>query len=207
MEDPERYNAAVDLVDRNVEAGREEKPAFIDSGRSLTYGNLLDGCARMAGLLNELGLRRESRIAMLMLDTVDFPIIFLGTIRAGVVPIPLNTLLPAEQYEYILADCRAEALFVSPELLSTVEPILGNLPFLRHVIVAGEGTHQYHDFSSALEAQTPNASPAGTHADETAFWLYSSGSTGTPKGVLHVQSSAMENGKALRSGCCWLPRR
>lgn len=192
MQHGDHYNAAIDFVDRNVEAGRGDKLAFIDPRRSLTYGDLLDGCGRMAGLLSELGLHQESRVAMLMLDTVDFPVVFLGSIRAGVVPIPINTLLPTEQYEYILADCRAQALFVSAEMLAAVEPILGKLPSLRHVIVAGGDADDHHELALVLEAQRSDAPPARTHADETAFWLYSSGSTGTPKGVMHVQTSAMQ---------------
>ncbi len=191
MDRAQTYNAAVDLLDHNVESGRGDKPAFIDPDRTLTYGALLEDCSRMGGLLEEHGLAGESRIAMLVLDTVDFPVIFLGSIRAGVIPVALNTLLTTEQYEYILADCRAQALFVSAPLLETVGPILDRLPALRHVFVVGGRADGHHDFSATLAAHAIERPPAATHPDETAFWLYSSGSTGAPKGVMHVQTSAM----------------
>ena len=69
--------------------------------------------ARVGPMLAKLGLQREDRVAMIMLDTVDFPVLFWGAIRAGIIPIPLNTLLPVEQFRYILEDSRAKALFVS----------------------------------------------------------------------------------------------
>jgi len=96
------YNAAVDMVDRNVAQGRAAKTAFIDPARKLTYGALADAAARVGPMLERLGLKREDRFAMIMLDTVDFPILFWGAIRAGIIPIPLNTLLPVEQFRYIL---------------------------------------------------------------------------------------------------------
>src|SRR5262249_56521989 len=101
------YNAASDLIDRNIRAGRGDKPAFIDRQRRLSYAELARETARAANLMAGLGLRREDRVALVLLDTVDFPVLFLGAIRAGVVPVPLNTLLTAEQYAYILADTRA----------------------------------------------------------------------------------------------------
>ena len=67
-------------------------------------------------MLAKLGLQREDRVAMIMLDTVDFPVLFWGAIRAGIIPIPLNTLLPVEQFRYILEDSRAKVLFVSAPL-------------------------------------------------------------------------------------------
>ena len=105
-------NACADLVDRNVADGRADKLAFIEAERSLTYGELQQQTCRFARLLARLELRREDRIAMAMLDTLEFPIVFLGAIRAGIVPIPLNTLLTSEQYAYMLADSRAKALVV-----------------------------------------------------------------------------------------------
>ena len=98
----ESYNAAVDMVDRNVAQGRGAKVAFIDSVRRLSYGELAEQCARVAPMLGKLGLQREDRVAMMALDTVDFPVLFWGAVRAGIIPVPLNTLLTAEQYRYIL---------------------------------------------------------------------------------------------------------
>ena len=110
MDYPRDYNAAVEFVDRHAQQGRGDKPAFIDPERTLTYGALRDDCARMGRLLREYRLEAESRVAMLVLYTVDFPVIFLGCIRAGVVPVALNTLLTTDQYEYILGDCCARAV-------------------------------------------------------------------------------------------------
>ena len=101
------YNAVTWLLDRNIEEGRGDKLAFTDTVSELTYRGLQQQSCRVANMLRRLGVRREERVAMIMLDTVDFPAVFLGAIRAGIVPVPLNTLLTSEQYAYVLADCRA----------------------------------------------------------------------------------------------------
>ena len=132
------YNAVTWLLDRNVDEGRGEKLAFTDTVSELTYGALQKQSRRLANLLRRLGVHSEQRVAMIMLDTTDFPVVFLGAMRAGVVPIPLNTLLTADQYAYVLADCRARVLFISEALLPVVKDILGRLPDLAHVIVAGK---------------------------------------------------------------------
>ena len=83
------YNAVTWLLDRNVEQGRGPKLAYTDTTSELTYGALQAQSRRLANLLRRLGVRREERVAMIMLDTIDFPIVFLGAIRAGIVPVPL----------------------------------------------------------------------------------------------------------------------
>src|SRR5690349_6420481 len=103
-------NAVTWFLDRHIDEDRGDAPAFADPHRSVTYAGLAEGSARIAGGLGASAIGRERRLAMLMLDTVDFPALFWGAIRAGVVPIPINTLLPAEQVAYILQDSRAEAL-------------------------------------------------------------------------------------------------
>ena len=135
------YNAVSWLLDRNVDEGRGDKLAFTDTVSELTYVALQTQSRRLANLLRRLGVHSEQRVAMIMLDTIDFPIVFLGAMRAGVVPIPLNTLLTADQYAYVLADCRARVLFISEALLPVVKDIVGRMPDLAHVIVAGNNAH------------------------------------------------------------------
>ena len=183
------YNAANWLLDRNVDEGRGGKLAFTDTVSELTYGELQMQSRRVGNLLRRLGVRREERVAMIMLDTVDFPIVFLGAIRAGVVPVPLNTLLTADQYAYVLADCRARVLFISEALLPVVKDIVGQMPDLDHVIVAGNHAHGHQRLSDVIASESDSFATAATHADEPAFWLYSSGSTGMPKGVRHPHSN------------------
>src|ERR1041384_2373207 len=139
------YNAAVDMVDRNVAEGRGTKTAFIDPKRRLSYGELAEASARVGPMLAKLGLQREDRLAMIMLDTVDFPILFWGAIRAGIIPIPLNTLLPVEQFRYILEDSRAKAVFVSPPFVKTAETAMAGLP-LKTLVVVGDAPGQYPSF-------------------------------------------------------------
>src|ERR1035441_6441393 len=81
------YNAAVDFVDRNVAEGRGDKTAFIDPSRNLTYAELQDAAGRIGPALARLGIEQENRIALVLLDTVEFPILFWGAVRAGVVPV------------------------------------------------------------------------------------------------------------------------
>jgi 4-hydroxybenzoate-CoA ligase len=183
------YNAATWLLDRNVDEGRAGKLAFTDTVSELTYGELQKQTRRLANLLRRLGVRREERVAMIMLDTTDFPIVFLGAIRAGVVPVPLNTLLTSEQYAYVLADCRAKVLFISEALLPVVKDIVGQMPDLEHVVVAGNDAHGHLKLSDEIARESDAFVTAATHSDEPAFWLYSSGSTGMPKGVRHPHSN------------------
>src|ERR1700752_2648212 len=96
------YNAVTWLLDRNVDEGRADKLAFTDTVSELTYGELQQQSCRVANMLRRLGVRREERVAMIMLDTGDFPAGFLGAIRAGSVPGPLTTLLSSDQVVYVL---------------------------------------------------------------------------------------------------------
>src|SRR6516225_1361018 len=183
------YNAVTFLLDRNVDEGRGGKLAYNDTVSELSYGELQKQTRRVANMLRRLGVRREERVAMIMLDTVDFPAVFLGAIRAGIVPVPLNTLLTIDQYAYVLADCRARVLFVSEALFPVVKDIVGRMPDLEHVVVSGKNAFGHKLFADEIARESDGFATASTHADEPAFWLYSSGSTGMPKGVRHLHSN------------------
>jgi 4-hydroxybenzoate-CoA ligase len=190
-------NAADYFVDRHLTEGRGERVAFTDPWRNLTYAQLHEASCRFAAGLQAVGIRREQRIVLLLLDTIDFPIAFWGALRAGVIPVPINTLLPPDAIGYILADSRAAALVVSAPLLDALTDTLGSLADLRQIIVSSpdgatdgpEPEPGVVSFAALLLPGRAVAEPAFCSPDEVAFWLYSSGSTGAPKGARHLHAS------------------
>jgi benzoate-CoA ligase len=189
---PRDYNAAEDLIGRNLAAGRGAKLAYIDDAGQYSYADLAERVNRFGSGLLSLGLRGEERVLMAMLDTIDWPTAFLGAIKAGIVPIAVNTLLTTKDYEFMLADSRARALIVSEALLPQFAPLLGKLPFVRHIIVSGKDANGHIAFRDVLAKGKPDLAPAPTTRDDACFWLYSSGSTGTPKGTVHVHGSLIQ---------------
>jgi benzoate-CoA ligase len=178
MEIPREYNAAVDLIGRNLAAGRGAKTAYIDDSGGCTYAQLAERVDRAANALRSLGIRREERVAIAMLDSADWVALFLGAIKAGIVPVALNTLLTPADYAYQIKDSGAKALFVSDALLKNFESIA---QALEHVVPQSQ-------LGVLLQKQKATAEAAPTTRDDICFWLYSSGSTGAPKGTVHLHS-------------------
>ncbi|HXJ09342.1 MAG TPA: benzoate-CoA ligase family protein [Burkholderiales bacterium] len=181
MDIPRDYNAAADLIERNLAAGRAGKLAYVDDAGQYTFAELDQRVNRFGSGLQALGLQMEDRILIAMHDGVDWPAAFLGAIKAGIIPIAVNTLLTTKDYDYMLSDSRARALVVSEALLPQFKPVLENMPFLKHVLVA--------PFKDVMNRGKPSLKAAPTTRDDACFWLYSSGSTGMPKGTVHVHGS------------------
>jgi len=179
MELPRDYNAAVDLIGRNLAAGRGSKVAYADDTETCTYAQLAERVDRAANLLRSMDIRREDRIGIAMLDSADWVALFLGAIKAGIVPVAMNTLLTRDDYEYQLRDSRARVLFVSEPLLKSFAGL--ECPDLRRVVLHSE-------LKALLAREDPTADAAPTTRDDMCFWLYSSGSTGAPKGTVHLHS-------------------
>jgi benzoate-CoA ligase len=186
---PERMNAAADFVDANVEAGRGGKLAIIDAGdgRSYTYNDVLSGTNRTGNALRSLGVRREERVMMLMLDSAEFVFTFFGAIKIGAVPIPTNTMLIAADYEYLINDSGARVLVISEPLLPLIEPIRTRLRGLEKIIVVGRPADGQLSYREMVDSASAELSPANLSKDDACFWLYSSGTTGFPKGAVHLQ--------------------
>ena len=108
----------------NLDAGRANKPAYIDARGTLTYGQLADRVARFSAALRGLGIRREERVLMALLDTIDWPTAFLGCLKAGIIAVPVNTLLTEDDYRFMLADSRAKCLVVSEALFPKFEKLI-----------------------------------------------------------------------------------
>jgi benzoate-CoA ligase len=185
---PREYNFAADILERNLKAGRADKPVFIDPRGSWTYGQLADRVARFAGILRSLGVRREERVLIALLDTIDWPTAFLGCLRAGIVAVPVNTLMTEDDYRFMLADSRARVLVVSEALYPRFETLIGKAPDLEHVIVSGDSAHGHKRFEDLVSEARAEPHAAPTVRDDIAFWLYTSGSTGKPKGAVHVHA-------------------
>ena len=186
---PRQFNAAHDLLERNINEGRADKIAYIDDNGSYTFQDLVDRANQTANALTDLGLVMEDRLMIIQADTVDFPATFLGAIKAGIIPIAVNTLLTSDDYEFMLDDSRAKALIVSSSFITKLTPAIEKSKYLKHTIVSGEAASPYEHLQTLQRDADRACEPALTSSDDTCFWLYSSGSTGTPKGTVHIHSS------------------
>ena len=187
----ERFNFAQHLIARNTR--HPDKIAYIDDAGLLRYGELAQRVRGLAAALLGAGVRREERVLLLMHDCNDWPVSFLGALYAGIVPVAVNTLLTVDDYVYMLAHSRAQAVLVSAALLPTLQAALAQGPHEVKTIVVSRPTQGLPpdeiDFEDFVSAQPPLALPADTGPDDPGFWLYSSGSTGRPKGALHSHAN------------------
>ena len=189
---PRDYNFAIDLLSK---APRLDKAAYIDPRGTWTYGQLAGRVERFSLALHQCDLRREERVLICLLDTIDWPTAFLGTLHAGMVAVPVNTLFTEDEYAFMLADSRAKALVVSDALYPKFAKAIasGAFPHLQHVIVSGEvpaGLHAHHSLEKLIDGASHRGPyrPPPTTRDDIAFWLYTSGSTGKPKAAVHVHA-------------------
>ncbi|MEZ5176380.1 MAG: benzoate-CoA ligase family protein [Acidimicrobiia bacterium] len=178
------FNVAVPFIDRHTAEGRGSKVAIrTNNGHEVTYAELAEQVNRAGNALAGLGLVPGDRVLMIVKDDPIFYSIFWGAIKAGFVPVPLNTLLRSKDYAFVLEDSGAAALVWSPEYDEEVVPALAAVdPGPAHQLrTTGDGVTAH----SLLAGASDELEPAATTAMDDCFWLYSSGSTGNPKGAVH----------------------
>jgi benzoate-CoA ligase family protein len=171
------YNLASELLDRHLAHGRGGRIALVDDRGPVTWAELTDGAKRAGHALVALGLQPEQRVLLVLLDGREFPAVFLGAIKAGLVPVPVNTMLTSADYSYMVRDSRARVVVVSPPCRAKLEEACADLVPRPTIVEPAD-----------LAVGSPDLSTAPTTADDVAFWLYTSGSTGTPKGAIHLHS-------------------
>ena len=185
---PETFNAADYFVDRHVREGRGAKIAIACGEQQVTYREVAAGITRVgAALRDQLGVRAEDRVLLLLLDGPEFVYTFFGAMHIGAVPVPVNTLWQSPDYQYVLNDSRARVVVVSDALLPLVQAIpRETLPNLEHLVVAGDAPAGTRALADVLDDDVAPTAAAATNRDDPALWLYSSGSTGSPKGCVHL---------------------
>lgn len=187
LEIPQTFNVATYFVDRHLNEGRGPKIAIECGDERVSYGELLERVNRTGNGLKKLGLHREERVALLLFDTPAFAYCFFGAIKAGLIPVALNTLLKPHEYEYMLNDMRARVVVVSEALLPQLAAIpAANLKYLEKIVVSGVAAPGTSSLESLLHGSPAELKAEDTSKDDAAFWLYSSGSTGFPKGCVHL---------------------
>ena len=181
---PDVFNVAVPFIDGHLDDIRAFKPAvvFDDTGETVTYEQLAERVNRCGNLLRTMAGEPEGRVLMVVKDCPEFFYLFWGAIKAGLIPVPVNTLLRADDYRHIIEDSGCAGLVYSPEYRGEVAPAVSQADHQPTFILCTEGPSSVSDM---LEEASPVLQPASTTADSECFWLYSSGSTGRPKGAVH----------------------
>ncbi len=199
---PEEFNVAEYFIDRNLLDGRGEKIAVYYRDEELTYIQVGELVNRAANVFKSVGVQESDRVLLLLLDSPAFVAAFWGAIKLGAVAVPVNTLLAANDYEFLLRDSGARCLVIDRALVEKVAPFISDRAAwrdLKAVYIADQPAGRqsaaglpdqqaaFRNFSDQLARQPAKAAACRTHRDDPAFWLYTSGSTGVPKAAIHLQ--------------------
>ena len=207
VEFPERFRMGDYFLYHNLEEGREGKVCLHFGDETFTYADAARMSDRAGGALRELGVRIEDRVLIVLPDCPEFVWTWFGANRVGAVITMVNPLLPADDYRYYLEYTRARAAVIHESLLENFSRATEGARYLKNVLVVGRERGRFHSFAEVLSAQPDELTPADTHRDDPAIWLFTSGSTGRPKGAVHLQHDLPYNTECYAKGVLGINER
>ena len=183
---PEIFNQAEFLADRHVKEGRGKNAAIYYKDQKITYEEMASMVNRFGNALKGIGVEIENRVLIVLPDCPEFVYAYLGAMKIGAIPIPVNTLASPKDYAFFLEDSRANTLIIGDVLFGKISDILKGRKHLKHIIVVGEKIPGTLSFDDLVASSSAELEAEETTKDDMAFWMYTSGTTGLPKGVIHL---------------------
>ncbi len=204
-----------------------DRPAFTNMGTTITYGDLDRLSAQFAGCLQQRGLGKGARVALMMPNLLQYPVALFGTLRAGMVVVNVNPMYTARELRHQLTDSGADAIVVLENFAHTLQEVIADtairtvittrigdmLPAPKSLLVNFVVKHVKHmvpewhldgvlDWKRALEIGTASA-PADTpvEPDDVAFLQYTGGTTGRAKGAMLTHANMVAN---LQQTSAWI---
>ena len=165
--------------------------------RSITWKEFDDTANRFANMLKDKGIVRGNKVAILMMNCLEWLPIYFGVLKLGALAVPMNYRYTSEEIKYCLdlADCNA--LVFGPEFIGRVEPIADHTPLVKTLIFVGNAYVPFADhYNDLINNYSTNKIDIKLDETDEAAIYFSSGTTGFPKAILHLH-------KALISSCIW----
>jgi long-chain acyl-CoA synthetase len=160
--------------------------------RDMTWKVFDEKANRFANLLLKRGIKKGDKVAILLMNCLEWLPIYFGILKAGAVAVPLNFRYTAEEIEYCLDLSDSTALVFGPEFIDRMEAVYKHLPNIRLLLFAGENRPPFAESYDRLTANCSSEPPQIKLDDEDDAAIYfSSGTTGFPKAILHAHRSLL----------------
>ena len=182
-----------------------DRTAVVCGGARFTYRGFAERVRRLCRALQDLGITKGDRLAILMFNCHRYFELYYATPEMGTLAVPLNIRLSADEIAYILNDSGSNTLFVGPEFLPLLAEIRHRLPALRHCIFTGDAPppQGFAGYEQLLDAASADFSPVSLLPDDLAALFYTSGTTGHPKGVMLSHANLLANAYHILSSLTW----